>query len=370
MARITSLSIYAQNGSDKEYLQEKYGAVIANIQTKNISNELKNKDLSGSPDAGTVEAKRFVNAQVADYGTARSAGHGSYVKAKPVVIQIDNDKELIEEVEDKDCAMYGVEGLIDRRVANHEQRIGKQLEKAFFAEACTNGTQKNYQGTTKQRVNAAILYLEDLKNDFVDGIDRDYMTLVCKPSIYEDLREEIDTLANPNVNTAAKEIELYHGVKVRKSTDLPVGYEFLVYVDGAVAQPVRFTISPLEKIQQSNAWSFGMFYSYGTKAVAPDTIVAVAANSTDLKSLEIGELTLTPEFDADTTAYTATATKATTAKVEVEAKDASATVVIKNGDTVIENGATVTWAEGANTITVAVTSASKTNTYTVVVTAS
>ena len=34
---------------------------------------------------------------------------------------------------------------------------------------------------------------------------------------------------------------------------------------GSVAQPVLPTIAPAEKIQLSNAYSFGMFYDYGTK---------------------------------------------------------------------------------------------------------
>ena len=42
--------------------------------------------------------------------------------------------------------------------------------------------------------------------------------------------------------------------------------------DGAVAQPVLPTVAEPERIQLSNAIAFGLFYSYGTKAVSPDLI--------------------------------------------------------------------------------------------------
>ena len=52
---------------------------------------LKNTDLSGDPTSGTVEGKRFVNVVGQAYGTARSAGKGNKVKAKPVIVAIDDN---------------------------------------------------------------------------------------------------------------------------------------------------------------------------------------------------------------------------------------------------------------------------------------
>ena len=57
MARISSLNVLLST-SGKDYLAEKYGAVIANIQKACISQQLKNTALSGTPGAGTYEAKR------------------------------------------------------------------------------------------------------------------------------------------------------------------------------------------------------------------------------------------------------------------------------------------------------------------------
>ena len=50
----------------------------------------------------------------------------------------------------------------------------------------------------------------------------------------------------------------------------------IAMVDGAVAQPVLTTLDEAGKIPMSNAYHFGLFYSYGTKAVMPDLIQVVA----------------------------------------------------------------------------------------------
>lgn len=95
------------------------------------------------------------------------------------------------------------------------------------------------------------------------------------------------------------------------------------------------------------------------------------SNDANLASLSIGSLALTPAFDAATKTYTVTTTNATNVVKAVPA-DAGATVEIKNGDTVINNGTAATWATGANTLTIKVTAADgkATNTYTVTVTKS
>jgi hypothetical protein len=81
MARIESLNVLlATTGND--YLAEQYGAVIENVQKVCISQALKNTNLSGTPGAGTYEAKRFANKTSNNYGTARSGRAGQAVKAK------------------------------------------------------------------------------------------------------------------------------------------------------------------------------------------------------------------------------------------------------------------------------------------------
>lgn len=86
-----------------------------------------------------------------------------------------------------------------------------------------------------------------------------------------------------------------------------------------------------------------------------------------LASLTVGNLTLTPSFDPMVTEYTAETTTATNG-VSVTATDSAATIVIKNGDTVINNGGSATWEIGENTLTITVTNDDVVKVYTVVVT--
>lgn len=88
-----------------------------------------------------------------------------------------------------------------------------------------------------------------------------------------------------------------------------------------------------------------------------------------LSGLTIGSLNLTPAFDEDVTEYEATTSNATNT-VTATAKDPAATIVIKNGNTVVENGSAASWATGANTLTIEVTNGDAKKTYTVTVTKS
>ena len=277
MARIESLAMLLEAGG-KDYLAEEYGKVIENIEKTTISGALKNTDLSGTPSAGSVEAKRFVNAASKDYGTARSANKGDQVKAKPVTIAINVDKEIIEEIEEKDVSLYGVDSVVSRRVANHGKSMTRELERAFFAEAASAGSALTTDKTAiNDKIEALIQQIENTKNEYVDGVDRDMISVVCDTATYGALRTFLDTTANANVGTDAADISRFHGVKVYSTVYLPSGVNAIGMVDGAVAQPVLPTVANPEKIQLSNAIGFGLFYSYGTKAVMPDLIVKVGA---------------------------------------------------------------------------------------------
>jgi hypothetical protein len=278
MARIESLGMLLES-TGKDFLAEEYGKVIENISKGTISGALKNNDLSGTPTSGTVEAKRFVNAVSADYGTARSANKGEQVKAKPVTIAINVDKEIIEEIEEKDVSLYGVDSVVTRRVSNHGKSMTRELERAFFAEANSAGSALTTDKTAiNEKIEALIQQIENTKNDFVDGVDRDMISVVCDTATYGALRTFLDKDANnANVDTAAADFGRFHGVRVYSSVYLPSGVSAIGMVDGAIAQPVLPTVAAPQKIQLSNAIGFGIFYSYGTKAVMPDLIVKVGA---------------------------------------------------------------------------------------------
>ena len=89
--------------------------------------------------------------------------------------------------------------------------------------------------------------------------------------------------------------------------------------------------------------------------------------SARLSGLTIGALTLTPTFNADTTAYTVT-TSAATNKITATPEDEDATVEILVGETEIDSGASATWSAGENTVTITVTNGDATKVYTVTVT--
>lgn len=230
-------------------------------------------DLSGNPEAGSVEAKRFANATSKTYGTARTNNAGDAVTAKPVVIPIDVDKEIVEELEDKDVALYGVDGVLTRRSGNHVQAMARELDKAFFTTAKAGGTQLTLTGSTiSEKLEEAIQACETVENDYVDGVPRDMINIVCTPAFYGQIRSYLDTIHNPNVNSADEEFQAFHGVKTFSSTHLPASTDFIVMADGAVAQPVRSKQYAAEKIPLSDAIAVELFYSYGTKVVTPDLI--------------------------------------------------------------------------------------------------
>lgn len=275
--RIESLNVLL-DGSDsgKMLLKEAYDGVIANVQKGTVSSRIKNTDLSGDPDSGTVEAKRFANASSQAYGTARTAGKGNSVKGKPVTISIDTDREFVEEIEQKDVRLLGVDGLIAKRSANHAQRMVAELDTAFFAEGKKSGTQfKPNSALTdiQQIVESAILALEKLKNDYIDGLDRSMLSITFDPDTYSAMRMYLDTVVNTNVDTTKEEFMMYHGVKCYSSNRLPAGVKFEIMMDESIAQPIKSVPYTAERIPLSEAVAVEMFFYYGTKAVTPETIL-------------------------------------------------------------------------------------------------
>lgn len=274
MARIEALSILTQD-EGKEYLSELYGKVIEGVQKALVSSGMKNMDLSGDPVSGSVEAKRFVNAESKEYGSARAAGAGDKVKAKPVTVAIDNDREIVEEIEQKDVRLYGVDGVLDRRSANHILRMSAELDRAFFDAAHKEAVTLNQSGYTNiaDELEAIIQECETTQNDFVDGVPRSMMHLVLSPKYYGKIRNDLDKQSyNANVNTAAEEFDVWHGIRAYSCVHLPTGCNYLLIVDGAVAQPIMADQYTAEKIPLSSAYGIELFYHYGTKVVTPDLI--------------------------------------------------------------------------------------------------
>ena len=273
MARIEALSILTQE-EGKAYLSELYGKVIENVQKNLVSFGMKNADLSGDPSSGSVEAKRFVNAKSQKYGTARAAGAGNKVKADAVTVAIKSDSEIVEEIEEKDTRLYGVDGLLDRRSANHVLRMAAELDTEFFRVAAENATVVEIaEGTAiEDELETVIQECENTKNSFVDGVPRSMMHLVLNTAYYGKVRNHLDKQTRSNVDTAAEEFYTWHGVECKSCVNLPANVKYLLMVDGAVAQPVMANQYVAEKIPLSEAYGVSLFYHFGTEAVTPDLI--------------------------------------------------------------------------------------------------
>lgn len=273
MARIESLSILlTDEGND--FLAELYGKTIENVQKALVSASMKNTDLSGDPSSGSVEAKRFANAQPKAYGTARAAAKGDKVKAKPVVVRIDQDKEIVEEIEEKDTKLYGVDGLLEKRAGNHVLQMASHLDREFFTVAAANAVEVEIDEAMaiEDQLETIIQACENTHNDFVDGVPRAMMSLVCGTATYGKIRNMLDKQTRANVDTGSEEFYAWHGVETKSCVHLPEGVKYLLMVNGAVAQPVMAKQYKAEKIPLSDAVAVELFFDYGTEAVTPDLI--------------------------------------------------------------------------------------------------
>ena len=268
MARQDALSIYIDN-STADKLAETYGDVIEAVQKGAISEQIKNKNYSGDPSTGSVEIDRFKNATVNDLGTARTSGAGDKLKnTGKVTINVDTDKEIVEEIAKKDVKLYGIDGMAEKRKDNHIKRMIAYLDTQFFAEAVSSGTSVNLSGSTiAEKLEDMIQKVETTTNDWVDGVDRDMLVLTVKPSVYGALLNYIDSV--PNSLTGLKE-DYFHQVRIysnhRQSKDV------ICMIDGAIGQLVTTDQYDAEKIPLSNNIALELFFSKGTKAVMPDLI--------------------------------------------------------------------------------------------------
>lgn len=274
MARIESLSVLTQDGDGKVFLSELYGKTIAGVMKALVSVGMKNQNLSGDPASGSVEAKRFVNAKPQKYGTARAAGAGNKVKAKPVTVTLDQDDEIVEEIEHKDIMLLGVDGLLNMRSANHVVQMSSALDIDFFKVAYENAVEVTIEAGTEieEELEQVVQEAENTKNDFVDGVPREMMSLVMNTAYYGKVRNNLDKKTRVNVDTSTEEFYAWHGVECKSCVHLPVGCRYLLMVNGAVAQPVMPNQYSAEKIPLSQAYGVSLFYSYGTKCVTPDLI--------------------------------------------------------------------------------------------------
>lgn len=277
---ITKLADLAGTEEGKLLLAEELKGIIKNVQRKMISNIFKNTLLSGDPNSGTLTARRYAAAQSKAYGTARTAGKSDPGRALSVSVDINNDKEIFEEYEEKDLSLNGIPGLLAERKAAIENAMTRELDEKFFemaVDATEGGVALVTTGTTvKERLSELILALHTTKNEFVDGVEKEDIHVTLSAEAYEEMRDYIDTKANANVQTDVEEFGKYHGVWVYSNNHQPEGIEMIAMCTGSIAEPVKTSTYRAEKIQFSDAYNVGLPYYYGCKSVMPDLIYYVA----------------------------------------------------------------------------------------------
>lgn len=286
MARTKAISLI-QSGSTKVDLAEVSGLVIENIQKDTLANGLKSQSYTGNPTSGSVEYKRFKNSASQPYGTARTAGKGDAITVPPTTVNLNTHKEIVEEAAKFDLDTFGVGNIMARRADNHADTVASELDVAFFAQAKAEGTAYTPASgaTIDEKLEGIIQTLEGVKNDYVRGVPRSMIRLVLDPVTYGQARSFLDkTVHNANVDTAAEEFAVFHGVRVYSSINLPIvtnasdntktdTTRVICMIEGAVAQPVViYPYREPEKIPLSNDYGVSLFFDYGTKALTPDLI--------------------------------------------------------------------------------------------------
>lgn len=268
-----ALNIMLQDGETKENLKQVLSGVLENVSAKAVSEQIKAKNGSGNPEGGVIEYKRFVNAELKDKGTARTAGKGDPVKAKPVKVVIDTDKEIVEELQGKDVRLYGIDGMAEKRKVNHQSAIIRYLDREFFAKV-TEGTEVTPKDNIQDTIDDLLEKARTLKNDFIDGIESDLLVIVVNSTYRKGMKKILDELPN-GTDPKEQAIGMYDSVRVYESNRLPKDVEAVVMMDGAIAQPYYVSEYSAEKVPFDDAVALEDYLYKGTEALMEDTIFYV-----------------------------------------------------------------------------------------------
>ncbi len=289
-----ALNIMMQDGTTKENLKQVLSGVLENVSARAVSEQIKAKNGSGTPEGGVIEYKRFVNAELKDKGTARKAGEGDKLKAKPVKVYIDTDKEIVEELQGKDVKLYGIDGMAERRKLNHQSAIIRYLDREFFAKVL-KGTKVEAKESIQDTIDDLLYKVRNLQNDFIDGIESDMLVIVVDSTYRKGMKKILDELPN-GTDPKEQAIGMYDSVRVYESIRMPAGVRCVVMMDGAIAQPYYVSEYGAEKVPFDDAVALEDFLYKGTKALMEDTIFYVQ----DGASEELVNLTVTSQAGTET----------------------------------------------------------------------
>ena len=290
MAMTDALSIYLENGTTKAYLKNVLAGIFENYQKEALSARLKSKNANLNRPAGSYEFKRFANSTVKDYGTARAAGKGDKIIAPPIVVNLDKNKEIVEEVNffdaDGSFTDEGFKAMVERRKTNFELSVTDFLDMDFFSAAKTGGTAATALGVTdldatksfKRQIETLVGKFEKTgkngtENKYVRGIDRRYMALVLDSSLYGLVKDELNDCRNFSQMISDEKFTGINGVACFSSVNLPDGADYVLMTMDSIAQPVLPSGFEFEKIPLSIEYAMEMFFRYGSKVLAPELVL-------------------------------------------------------------------------------------------------
>lgn len=248
--------------------------VVENVQTRTVSELLKNKNGSGDPEGGTIEYKRFANSVLRTKGTARLAGKGDEIVSQPVLVNLSDNKEIVEELQIKDVKLFGIAGMAEKRAENFARRIAAYLDRAFFGEAVSAGTQFTRGSLTDKKdiVDGMIVQAKTVSSDFIDGIDAEDLAIVLSADYTKAMKNELDLLPNGTVASNGL-IGRYDGIDTFESNRLGTGVQAVVMLKGAIAQPYLLSEYNAEKINLDDVIALQNFLYTGVEALSPEAII-------------------------------------------------------------------------------------------------
>lgn len=266
-----SLNIYV-DADTKDTLNTVLKGVVENIQVGAVSEAIKNKQGSGSPEAGTITYKRFKNAALNSKGTARTAGKGTALLDATVTINLDDDKEIVEELQTKDVKLFGVAGMVAKRAENHAKRVIAYLDRKFFSTAKSAGTAYAGSKTAYDDIlDEMIVTAKETSSDYIDGIDAEDLVIVLDGAARKALKNKMDQLPLGS-NSHDSIIGRYDGVDVYESNRLGQGVHIFVMLKGSVAEPWFMSEYEAEKIPLDDAVAVENFLYCGCGALNPEAI--------------------------------------------------------------------------------------------------
>lgn len=271
----------AQGNPDDLMLQ--YGQIIDRISAGTVYRDLVNTNYIDTPvRGGTIQVRRMKSSTSQAYGTARTSGTGNQLKNDKPTVKINTDKEIAEEMDAKDKKLWmegGDLAVLQTRQADFSTSMDIELEKAYFTKleqvAQANTLVDVSAGSDLQdKLTLLIQHLEKVENDYVDGVERNFMVLTVNPVIYDALEKVITTFENPI--TGRTDESFFRRVAIRPA--LRQGYDAVIQVVGSLAQPVVFDDFYIAKPDLSNDHYAYMSYYYGTDAIMSDLVFAADVN--------------------------------------------------------------------------------------------